>query len=75
MLKNLQGGTQSCLRRHHPVYTQGTGKGQACHSTVCDFTLFVTVNYFKRVIKDCITIRVLGKAEFTNEGIFKAKKT
>lgn len=36
------------------------------------FQVFVTVDHLKKVITDYITIRVLGKAEFTDEDIFKA---
>lgn len=36
------------------------------------FQLFVRADHLKKVILDYITIRVLGKAEFTDEDIFKA---
>lgn len=61
----------SYLSNHDPVYTQGTVQGQVCHFTIYYFILFVTVDYFKRVITGYIIIWVLEKAEFIDEDILK----
>lgn len=47
-------------------------QGQGYYSTIYYSILSITVDYFKRVIIDYFTVRMLGKTEFTVEDTFKA---